>query len=400
MEADIGWHDARLAFVTQISNWYAICNIEQFEGCKRQELKDDTEDEALERFQSEMLVALDRLKPFCSPGGRAGELGCIVGTGAWSPVSGAMGTMLQRLNTRVAGTMQLSASTTFRFLDFFSLGAAMPTETILGHGSQVLHTWAWQIMIAGLTDRTQAPQTMQQMVFNGSCSAANASLEDCQNYVKWCSPWDSCNLWMCMNSEKCDFEVLTMGTSSTGTTPMTATSTAPLAAGPVAAIAISVCCICALVVCCSRCLRNFGVDEEQRRKAAVATNMTRSPSWEHEVPVTTQAPLSLATGLSVTRMEEGLPPIQEESPETASMPTNQGQDTEDAEEGSQRPSFGCPSRSWTSYEVCGEDTDVDLETDLDKTLQVAVQTSTPGGLVDSLKLREFEGEDGVIISRL
>jgi len=200
LQEDAGWSNARLAFVVQISQWYVICNTVKFEGCRREDLKNTSEEMALQLFEDEMTSALDHLQTFCST--RA-ELGCIVGTRAWTAAGGTLGASLERFDAVLSSAMLARTSSTLRYFDFFSLGAAMPEETISGHGSPVTHAWAWQIIFGGFFDDQRAEMT-QGLVFSGRlCSAVNSNLQSCQNYVEWCSRWDSCNLWMCMNSEPC-----------------------------------------------------------------------------------------------------------------------------------------------------------------------------------------------------
>jgi len=79
----------------------------------------------------------------------------------------------------------------------------MPDQTIMGHGSQILHTWAWQIMLAGFCP-DDAPALSGLAIFSGDlCSARRSNLDECPNYKKFCSGFSSCNLWMCMNNLPC-----------------------------------------------------------------------------------------------------------------------------------------------------------------------------------------------------
>eukprot|EP00931_Biecheleriopsis_adriatica_P089083 TRINITY_DN6326_c0_g1_i2.p1 TRINITY_DN6326_c0_g1~~TRINITY_DN6326_c0_g1_i2.p1 ORF type:complete len:715 (+),score=129.77 TRINITY_DN6326_c0_g1_i2:145-2289(+) len=338
VQADAGWSSARLAFVVQVSTWYTICNVEQFGGCLREDLKEADVD-LIQVFQSEMNLALEKLRTTCSPGGRAGSLGCAVGTGAWTNAGGPLGASMTRLNTEIASAMQTRSSTTFRFLDFFTLGAAMPQETILGHGSQILHTWAWQILLGGFFSlgsevaQEAEPKQEERMVFQGTlCSAANSSLEHCQDYVDWCSQWNSCNLWMCMNSEKCEHSIVPSSRATTalaGPANMTTTTaqdieftsaeqvpnvmlTGELATVPQIhttlmgiAIGLSVCCSCLLLACSCRFLPCL------RRSAEVTAPHTASDSKGKEAVAEAPPalPCMLSRGLSLAKLEEGLPPV-------------------------------------------------------------------------------------------
>eukprot|EP00440_Ansanella_granifera_P015467 gb/GFBE01016813.1/.p1 GENE.gb/GFBE01016813.1/~~gb/GFBE01016813.1/.p1 ORF type:complete len:906 (+),score=172.47 gb/GFBE01016813.1/:1-2718(+) len=216
---DTAWDDADVALVVQISAWYVICNTIKFQGCLRKELMEESEDSVVGRFQSEMTLALSKLDKFCAPGGRAGQRGCVLGTKSWSAAGGALGASFDRFDAEVTAAMATRQSSTFRFLDFYKLGAAMPEETILGHGSQRLQLWAWQVMLGGFASDVATELSAsgagggsvanrgEYAVFGGTmCSAGQASLDRCPKYKEYCSQFGShnCPLWQCMNSVACN----------------------------------------------------------------------------------------------------------------------------------------------------------------------------------------------------
>eukprot|EP00441_Pelagodinium_beii_P037569 CAMPEP_0197629024 /NCGR_PEP_ID=MMETSP1338-20131121/7060_1 /TAXON_ID=43686 ORGANISM="Pelagodinium beii, Strain RCC1491" /NCGR_SAMPLE_ID=MMETSP1338 /ASSEMBLY_ACC=CAM_ASM_000754 /LENGTH=786 /DNA_ID=CAMNT_0043200031 /DNA_START=68 /DNA_END=2429 /DNA_ORIENTATION=+ len=205
VEAETTWGTAEVALVVQISAWYTICNYIKYDGCTRQDLIDDSEAVVIDRFNSEMGVALSRLEKFCAADGRAGKRGCIVGTKSWSAAQGQLAETFNQFDDEITKSMEPKKTSLLRYLDFFTLGEGMPDQTIMGHGSQILHSWAWQIMLAGFCPASASDGgRLGHAVFSGDlCSARRSNLEECPNYKQFCSGFSSCNLWMCMNNLPC-----------------------------------------------------------------------------------------------------------------------------------------------------------------------------------------------------
>jgi len=230
VQQDKVWSQADVALVVQISAWYVICNTIKFEGCVRKELMQESQADVIVKFKAEMNGALTKLDKFCAPSGRAGRRGCVLGTKSWSAAKGELGDSFNRFDKEISLAMEKRRSTTFRFLDFYELGASMPEETIMGHGSQRLHLWAWQIMVAGFVPEAAAvpaqagaeecpdcvqvadvrPSSGLYALFGGEmCSAGEATMDHCPKYKEYCmqfsSSGSSCSLWQCMNSVPCSF---------------------------------------------------------------------------------------------------------------------------------------------------------------------------------------------------
>lgn len=220
VEADQKWAAAQISFVVQVCAWYLVCQTMQFSGCPRQELLSATEDEAFSMFTSEMGSVLSRLEPLCSSTGRAGVRGCVIGTNSWSPAGGKLGAAFTRFNAGIAEAMKSRQSASLRYLDFFTLGAAMPEQTENGHGSQVLHLWAWQVMLGGMCHSEAASGWMAR--FAGAlCWRQDKSFDLCPKY--------SGNvMWQCMNSVLCTLQVsgdLQETATTTTASEMTTTTT-------------------------------------------------------------------------------------------------------------------------------------------------------------------------------
>lgn len=224
--ADAQWAHADLSFVFQVVAWYRICNVAQWSYCPRKELFDLSFDEALTLFDSEMSVVLDKLEKICVPGGRAGRLGCVVGTNTWSEQGVSPTSSYSLLNERVRIAMRPRSTATLRHVDFFALGAAMTHEVYNGHGSPVLNLWSWQVMLNGMCPDSLAPQGRSALFDGLSCSALDASFNKCPDYVETCGDW--CELWYCMNSVPCVMNSMALNETMTSTVPST-TSTEPLA---------------------------------------------------------------------------------------------------------------------------------------------------------------------------
>jgi len=217
VEADQHWKDADVAMVVQVSAWYTICNYIKTHECPRQDLLECSEDDVVRSFNSEMQSALERLKPFCSA--RARRHGCVVGTKSWSAAGGGLGASFARFDELVRQRMtDLDGPTRLRMFDFYKFGAGMPEQTILGHGSQILHSWAWQIMLNGFCPR-DAAMKVSGLTFSGPlCSAAEVDLEKCPEYADLCRKWGRCTTWMCMNSIPCQllpFDLRTFNSAAT-----------------------------------------------------------------------------------------------------------------------------------------------------------------------------------------
>lgn len=224
--ADAQWAHADLSFVFQVTAWYTICNTFQAKWCPRKELYDTSLDETITLFDEEMSAVLDRMETFCVPTGRAGRLGCVVGTNTWSEAGVSPTSSFSLLNDRVRIAMRPRSTATLRHVDFFNLGAAMTHEVSNGHGSLVLNLWSWQVMLNGMCPASLAPQGRSASFDGLSCSALDASFTKCPDYVKTCG--DRCELWYCMNSVPCVMNSIALNDTVTSTLPST-TSAEPLA---------------------------------------------------------------------------------------------------------------------------------------------------------------------------
>eukprot|EP00931_Biecheleriopsis_adriatica_P044550 TRINITY_DN2548_c0_g1_i2.p1 TRINITY_DN2548_c0_g1~~TRINITY_DN2548_c0_g1_i2.p1 ORF type:complete len:920 (-),score=162.36 TRINITY_DN2548_c0_g1_i2:51-2810(-) len=222
VEADQAWAAADVAFVAQVCAWYLVCNAMKFGGCPRTELMEVSEDAAFSLFTSEMNMVLARLETLCAPGQRAGVHGCVVATNSWSAAGGSLGAAFDRFNAQITQSMLPFRTSTFRYMDVFALGAAMPDQTLNGHGSQILHLWTWQIMLDGMLKVGTA--TGWQASFEGNlCWSQAASLDKCPKYERTV-------LWQCMNSVLCDLQTsgqvpTTSTTTTEGQVPTTSTTT-------------------------------------------------------------------------------------------------------------------------------------------------------------------------------
>ncbi|CAE7444785.1 unnamed protein product [Symbiodinium natans] len=224
VEADRSWATAEVAMVVQVVAWYVVCNGIKFTGCPRSNLIDMEEAAVKAMFVTEMEAVLDRMAPFCEPGGRAGQRGCAVATNSWSDPGPTLMAMFQGYNSEVTKAMQPRKSSTFRLVDIFALGATMPGETYLGHGSQILHIWTWQALLGGFCAASSATPG-RQMEFEGPvCWRKDASLDSCTAYT-------GTVLWQCMNSMLCVHRLLDKPTTSQITTTSSIDSFAPVDGG-------------------------------------------------------------------------------------------------------------------------------------------------------------------------
>jgi len=227
IETNIGWASAEVSLLVQVCAWYLVCNSMQCDCCTRPELRYDTEDAVFDVFSSEMDAVLTRLEPFCSPGGRAGLRGCTVATNSWSPAGGALGATFLRFNAEVTRAMGSRMTASFRYLDVFELGASMPDETVMGHGSQLLHQWTWQILLGGFCSASAASTGLTASFSGPMCFAEQYDLQKCPTYHDACLNWNNCVTWQCGNTVLCTLSSVTPveQTTTITATPVEQTTT-------------------------------------------------------------------------------------------------------------------------------------------------------------------------------
>ncbi|CAE7219039.1 Ftsj3 [Symbiodinium sp. CCMP2592] len=216
IEGDQAWAGADVAMVVQVVAWYVVCNGIKFTGCPRSNLIDLEEGLVKSMFVAEMGAVLDRMTPFCAPGGRAGHRGCAVATNSWSDPGPTLMAMFQGYNSEVVEAMRPLRSATFRSVDIFALGGSMPGETLQGHGSQILHIWTWQALLGGFCSAASATPGSQIQFQGPVCWRRDASLDSCTAYTRTV-------LWQCMNSMLCSHRLLDK--PSTTTTARSETTT-------------------------------------------------------------------------------------------------------------------------------------------------------------------------------
>ncbi|CAJ1400299.1 unnamed protein product [Effrenium voratum] len=211
VEADAGWREVKVGYVTQVVAWYLVCqNIKSY-LCPRRELKDDTEDQTFQKFTDEMDSVLSYMQTSCSPSGRAGQgFGCVVGTNSYTDAQGSLGEAFRRFNAQVLVSMSSKATGTFRALDVFALGAAMPRETLAGHGSPMVHLWTWMAILGAWCAPQLAADEWQVHFVGPLCSAREVNEALCPRAQIGVE-------WICMNSEPCFMEI---ASATQTTTPL------------------------------------------------------------------------------------------------------------------------------------------------------------------------------------
>ena len=204
--ADTAWAAAEVAWITQVGAWYNVCAIVQNEYCPRKELLTMDRDEAIQEFNKEMEGVMVKMDSFCKPGGRAGKRGCNIQTISWTNGKGDNDNF-KIMNELLIEAMRPRQSNTFRLVDFFNLGGAMPEEVVNGHGSQMLNLWVWQIMLNAMCPAKHASEGSYAVWEGKICSGTDARFDNCPEYhKKSCNPDNPasrCEKWECMNSVPC-----------------------------------------------------------------------------------------------------------------------------------------------------------------------------------------------------
>lgn len=200
---DALWSAARVGVVTQVGAWYNVCSVTKEEYCPRKELLDMDRDPAIQVFKDEMEVVLAQMDSFCTTG-RASQLGCYVQTISWT--NGVRDNEnFQVMNGYIEEAMAGRLSSSFRLVDFFKLGGAMPEEVVQGHGSQMLNLWVWQVMFNAMCPAELAASGTYAVWEGNLCSGTEARFENCPNYYPSCLNGPRCEKWECMNSVPCTF---------------------------------------------------------------------------------------------------------------------------------------------------------------------------------------------------
>jgi len=188
--------------VTQVGAWYNVCSVTKEDYCPRKELLEMERDPAIQVFKDEMEVVLTQMEPFCTGGGRASQLGCYVQTISWT--NGVRDNEnFQIMNSYIEQAMASRLSSSFRLVDFFRLGGAMPEEVVNGHGSQMLNLWVWTVMFNAMCPAQMAASGSYATWQGNLCSGTEARFENCPNYYPSCLDGPRCEKWECMNSVPC-----------------------------------------------------------------------------------------------------------------------------------------------------------------------------------------------------
>lgn len=150
-------------------------------------------DPAIQVFKDEMEVVLTQMEPFCT-GGRASQLGCYVQTISWT--NGVRDNEnFQIMNSYIEQAMASRLSSSFRLVDFFRLGGAMPEEVVNGHGSQMLNLWVWTVMFNAMCPAQMAASGSYATWQGNLCSGTEARFENCPNYYPSCLDGPRCEKW-------------------------------------------------------------------------------------------------------------------------------------------------------------------------------------------------------------
>jgi len=219
IESNEAWAAAKVNLLVQVVAWYVVCNGIKCTCCHRPQLIDLPEDVVVEMYKNESAPILNRLSHFCSPAGRAGVHGCAVATNSYTNAGGTLNAMFNRYNGELTKALESRRTNTLRYVDIYSLGAAMPDETVNGHGTQILQQWTWQALLGGFCPISARSET--EVRFDGPLCWQNsvADLEECKTYTSYTGT----QLWQCLNSRACTLSVVSP-TTMTMTTTSTMTS--------------------------------------------------------------------------------------------------------------------------------------------------------------------------------
>lgn len=107
-------------------------------------------------------------------------------------------TNFQVMNAHIQTAMSSRLSSSFRLVDFFGLGGAMPEEVVNGHGSQMLNLWVWTVMFNAMCPAELAAEGSYAFWEGQLCSGTEVQKEFLfkrkQMKQRWCSFWVKPNL--------------------------------------------------------------------------------------------------------------------------------------------------------------------------------------------------------------
>jgi len=149
-----------------------------------------------------MNSAMNVLQKYCSPGGRAGRLGCAVTS--IEHCSFSKGRVWEETHKTIVEGMSGYKSEHLRFLDVWTLMQDMPEGTIGEHQSPVGMLWSWQPLLGSICKAPQRTAGSNLAVFKGGMCHADEVERHCSKKQALTKGYQ--HGWECMMEDLCMLE--------------------------------------------------------------------------------------------------------------------------------------------------------------------------------------------------
>jgi len=160
------------------------------------------EEQLFAKFSFGMNSAMNVLQKYCSPGGRAGRLGCTVTS--IEHCSFSKGNIWEKTHKTIVEGMAGYKSKHLRFLDIWTLMQDMPEGTIGEHQSPVGMLWSWQPLLGSICKAPPSTAESNLAVFRGGMCHADEVLRHCSKKQAVAKGYQ--HGWECMMEDICTLE--------------------------------------------------------------------------------------------------------------------------------------------------------------------------------------------------
>mmetsp|Transcript_23394 Transcript_23394/g.44870 ORF Transcript_23394/g.44870 Transcript_23394/m.44870 type:complete len:490 (-) Transcript_23394:19-1488(-) len=198
------WAKVDMTMVISIGLWYmnSVNCWGQTDWCAVRPLYTPPQmnnEQLFAKFRFGMGCAMNVLQKYCSPGGRAGRLGCTVTS--IEHCSFSTGKVWEETHNALVEGMSGYKSRHLRFLDVWTLMQDMPEGTIGEHQSPVGMLWSWQPLLGSICKASQHTAGSNLAVFKGSMCHAEEVERHCSKKQALAKGYQ--HGWECMMEDLC-----------------------------------------------------------------------------------------------------------------------------------------------------------------------------------------------------
>jgi len=202
------WAKVDMTMVISIGLWYmnSVNCWGQTDWCAVRPLYTPPQmnnEQLFAKFRFGMGCAMNVLQKYCSPGGRAGRLGCTVTS--IEHCSFSTGKVWEETHNALVEGMSGYKSRHLRFLDVWTLMQDMPEGTIGEHQSPVGMLWTWQPLLGSICSAPQNTARSNLVAFKGGMCHANEVQQQCSKKQALAKGYQ--HGWECMMEDLCTLEL-------------------------------------------------------------------------------------------------------------------------------------------------------------------------------------------------